>query len=159
MIPALVRRNGSAMAFMAIAVAVAGSCLYALASVTASPYEQLGTAAFPRAVAVLTLAFVVLKAVGLARSRDSDDDRDEDGGAWRRLAGPARMMALTVAYLLALSQTDIDFRIVTSIFLFVATWIMAGRLGMRALIVLLAASIAVSIGLDLLFKNFLYVDL
>ena len=69
------------------------------------------------------------------------------------------MLGLAVLYLLALARTDVDFRIVTSIFLFVATLVMVGRLKPRALVVLVAFAVAASIGLDLLFKHFLYVDL
>lgn len=159
MIPALARRNAAAVAFLAIAVAVAGLCLVALASVTASPYEQLGTAAFPRAVAVLTLAFAVLKTIGLIRAAAPAPAADDEGWGSRHLIGPAAMLGLAVLYLLALAQTDIDFRIVTSVFLFVATWVMAGRIGLRGLVALALVAIAVSVGLDLLFKHFLYVDL
>ncbi|MEW5421098.1 tripartite tricarboxylate transporter TctB family protein [Amorphus sp. 3PC139-8] len=149
-------KNAAAMVFLAIAAVVAGLGLYALASVASSPYEPLGTAAFPRAVAIITLALVLMKSLALVRSAVSHEEEPET----RRLhLGPAKMLGLAVLYLLALSRTEIDFRIVTSLFLFVATWTMVGRLSARALVVLLAFAIATSVGLDLLFKHFLYVDL
>lgn len=153
-----VRENPAAMVFLTIAVVVAGLGIYALASVTTSPYEQLGTAAFPRAIAIGTLALAVLRIAALVRApakgRITDDRTD-----YRPFLGSAGMLALAVVYLLALSQTDVDFRIVTSVFLFGATWAMVGRLGARALLILALFAVAGSIGLDLLFKHFLYVDL
>ncbi|MGX1096925.1 tripartite tricarboxylate transporter TctB family protein [Amorphus sp. MBR-141] len=153
-----VRENPAAMVFLTIAVAVAGLGLYDLASVTTSPYEQLGTAAFPRAIAVGMLALVLLRVVALICAPASRSVDEPETGR-RRFLGPAAMLGLAVLYLLALARTDVDFRIVTSIFLFVATLVMVGRLKPRALVVLVAFAVAASIGLDLLFKHFLYVDL
>lgn len=152
-----VRENPAAMVFLTIAVAAAGLGLYDLASVTTSPYEQLGTAAFPRAIAVGMLALVLVRVVALVGAPASEDA--EPGAGPRRFVGSAGMLGLAVLYLLALARADVDFRIVTSVFLFVATWVMVGRLKPRALLVLLAFAVAASIGLDLLFKHFLYVDL
>lgn len=152
-----VRENPAAMVFLTIAVVAAGLGLYDLASVTTSPYEPLGTAAFPRAIALGMLALVLLRGVALLRAPATG--RDDDGMSYRRHLGSAGMLLLAIGYLLALSQTDIDFRIVTSIFLFGATWAMVGRLGARALLILALFAVAGSIGLDLLFKHFLYVDL
>jgi len=152
-----VRENPAAMVFLTIAVVVAGLGLYDLASVTTSPYEQLGTAAFPRAIAIGMLALVFLRVLVLARAPETG--RYDDGIDCRPFLGSAGMLGLAVLYLLALSETDIDFRIVTSVFLFGTTWAMVGRLGARALLVLAIVAIAASIGLDLLFKHFLYVDL
>lgn len=152
-----VRDNPAAVVFLTIAAAVAGLGLYGLASVTTSPYEQLGTAAFPRAIAIGMLALVALRVVILFCTPASADA--EDGEGTGRMLGSAGMLGLAVLYLLALARTDVDFRIVTSVFLFVATWVMVGRLTPRALLVLLAVAVGTSIGLDLLFKHFLYVDL
>ena len=153
-----IRQSSAAAVFLAVAAALAALALYDVASIPTSSYEPLGTAAFPRAIAVIVLALVALKAAALLGA-PPDHDRETDEQWYRPYLGSGGMFVLSVLYLVVLAETDVDFRIVTSVFLFVATWAMAVRLSVRALFLVFVSAVAGSILLDLLFKHFLYVDL
>lgn len=153
--------------FVVMAAAIAAASLYGAAQLPAPIYEQLGSAAFPRILGLITLALVIAKAALLYRSWRADavaatevapaaPAADEPRP---RFVASAGMLLLTIAYLAVLMLRVLDFTVATAGFLFLSLWLLSGRRFGVAVIVMLVVSALLGVGLDAIFRHFFYVDL
>lgn len=124
-------------------------------------YEKLGPAAFPRAIGVVILVLAGLKLISIiVRPLPPTAIGSQSDAAPARDYGRAfGMFVLMWIYLGAISYRLADFRITTTLFLFAAMWLAAGRSKALTLIVMLATCIALSLGMDFFFRKFFYLDL
>ena len=151
------------IAFGAAIVVVGGAFLHQTWRIRKTPFDVLGAAFFPRAVAIALIALgglVVLGAMIGRRTRDSEITMftapGSGAGGGRGLA--AAMLVLTVAYAAILGTGRVDFFLATAVFLGLSGFVLSGG-GRAAALRAAIAGPAVAGVVALLFKTILGVDL
>ncbi|MCB8840539.1 tripartite tricarboxylate transporter TctB family protein [Aurantimonas sp. VKM B-3413] len=156
---------GAELIFLLIVALVAAISLYGGAALPSPVFERIGSGAFPFALGIATLALVAVKAailvIGVRQRRFGEKPGGSDGPVlqWQRHGRALAMLVLTAAYLWILSQSLVDFRVSTSAYLFLSFCLLGGRLSIRKVLVMLAASVVLAVAMDFVFRHLFYVDL
>ncbi|NIY75073.1 tripartite tricarboxylate transporter TctB family protein [Thalassospira sp. HF15] len=157
-------QNAVALVFLLLVAAFAAASLYGSSLLPAARYEPLGSAAFPKALGVITLFLVALQAISLIRNHASTESSTEPETAslyisWKKYRKPLLMLGAMVLYLAAMSYSGVDFRISTSVFLSLVMCLLARPDSPKKVILIAVASIVLAVVLHLVFKHLFYIDI
>ncbi|WP_099867633.1 tripartite tricarboxylate transporter TctB family protein [Pararhizobium haloflavum] len=155
------RHRPAEVIFLVVAFILGVMALQGASTLPPPFYEKLGPAAFPRAIGVIILALAGMKLIStLVRPLPpAPVDPEADAAPARDYGRAFGMFVLMWVYLGAMSYRLADFRITTALFLFAAMWLAAGRSKVVTLVLMLAACIALSLGMDFFFRKFFFLDL
>lgn len=157
-------QNAVAIVFLLLVAAFAAASLYGSSLLPPASYEPLGSAAFPKALGLITLGLVAIQMISLIRHQSGKDTpTDPEIVPWSfslaKYRKPAIMLATMVLYLAAMSYGGVDFRISTSIFLCLAMCLLARPDSLKKVLLIAGCSIALAVVLDLVFKHLFYIDI
>ena len=157
-------QNAVAIVFLLLVAAFAAASLYGSSLLPPASYEPLGSAAFPKALGLITLGLVALQAISLIRNHSGtespmDPESDTRSFSWKKYRKPALMLATMVLYLAAMSYAGVDFRISTSVFLCLAMCLLARPDSPKKVLLIAGSSIVLAVVLDLVFKHLFYIDI
>lgn len=161
--------NAVAIVFLLLVAACAAASLYGSSLLPPASYEPLGSAAFPKALGLITLGLVAVQILSLIKTHSArpskalhnTDNAEPAPPAFSaaKYRKPALMLATMVLYLAAMSYGGVDFRLSTSVFLCVAICLLARPDSLKKLVVIAGCSIALAVILDLVFKHLFYIDI
>jgi putative tricarboxylic transport membrane protein len=164
--------NAVAIVFLLLVAACAAASLYGSSLLPPASYEPLGSAAFPKALGLITLGLVAVQILSLIKThstRPSKAPHNTDNAenaepappafSAAKYRKPALMLGTMVLYLAAMSYGGVDFRLSTSVFLCVAICLLARPDSLKKLVVIAGCSIALAVILDLVFKHLFYIDI
>ncbi|MHC8491481.1 tripartite tricarboxylate transporter TctB family protein [Thalassospira sp. SM2505] len=157
-------QNAVAIVFLLLVAAFAAASLYGSSLLPPASYEPLGSAAFPKALGLITLGLVALQAISLIRNHSgtespADPESVTRSFSWKKYRKPALMLATMVLYLAAMSYAGVDFRISTSVFLCLAMCLLARPNSPKKVLLIAGSSIVLAVVLDLVFKHLFYIDI
>ena len=157
-------QNAVAIVFLLLVAAFAAASLYGSSLLPPASYEPLGSAAFPKALGLITLGLVALQVISLIKGHSGQDILDDPQAvarpfSWAKYRKPALMLATMVLYLAAMSYGGGDFRISTSVFLCLAMCLLARPDSLKKVLLIAGCSIALAVILDLVFKHLFYIDI
>ncbi|RCK49113.1 MULTISPECIES: tripartite tricarboxylate transporter TctB family protein [Thalassospira] len=157
-------QNAVAIVFLLLVAAFAAASLYGSSLLPPASYEPLGSAAFPKALGLITLGLVALQAISLIRNHSGtespmDPESVTRSFSWKKYRKPALMLATMVLYLAAMSYAGVDFRISTSVFLCLAMCLLARPDSPKKVLLIAGSSIVLAVVLDLVFKHLFYIDI
>jgi len=157
-------QNAVAIVFLLLVAAFAAASLYGSSLLPPASYEPLGSAAFPKALGLITLGLVALQAISLIRNHSgtespADLESVTRSFSWKKYRKPALMLATMVLYLAAMSYAGVDFRISTSVFLCLAMCLLARPDSPKKVLLIAGSSIVLAVVLDLVFKHLFYIDI
>ncbi|WP_417825528.1 tripartite tricarboxylate transporter TctB family protein [Thalassospira povalilytica] len=159
-------QNAVAIVFLLLVAAFAAASLYGSSLLPPASYEPLGSAAFPKALGLITLGLVALQVISMIRNHSGTDTETPTDAqtvprsfSWEKYRKPALMLMVMVLYLAAMSYGGIDFRISTSVFLCVAMCLLARPDSLKKVVLIAGCSIALAVILDLVFKHLFYIDI
>lgn len=157
-------QNAVAIVFLLLVAAFAAASLYGSSLLPAASYEPLGSAAFPKALGVITLFLVTVQAISLIRNHASTESSAEPEitvrpNSWKKYRKPALMLGAMVLYLAAMSYSGIDFRISTSVFLISVMCLLARPDSLKKVFLIAVSSIVLAVVLHLVFKHLFYIDI
>ena len=157
-------QNAVAIVFLLLVAAFAAASLYGSSLLPPASYEPLGSAAFPKALGLITLCLVALQAISLIRNHASTTSSAESettprSFSWKKYRKPALMLGAMVLYLAAMSYSGIDFRISTSVFLSLVMCLLTRPDSLKKVLLITSCSIVLAVVLDLVFKHLFYIDI
>lgn len=157
-------QNAVAIVFLLLVAAFAAASLYGSSLLPPANYEPLGSAAFPKALGLITLGLVAFQMISLIRNHSgkdapTDTETAPRSFAWAKYCKPALMLATMVLYLAAMSYGGVDFRISTSVFLCLAVCLLVRPESLKKVLLIAGCSIALAVVLDLVFKHLFYIDI